>query len=44
MGLQEFILEGYSLNVFRAPAGLSPPLASVMSIIYGIQASCHDVN
>ena len=44
VGLQVFILEGNSLNVFRALAGLSPPSASVMPIIYGIQASCHDVN
>nr|POF22909.1 hypothetical protein CFP56_38196 [Quercus suber] len=44
VGLQEFILEGNSLNVFHALAGLSPPSASVMPIIYGIQASCHDVN
>ena len=44
VGLQEFILEGNSLNVFRALAGLSPPSASVMPIIYGIQASSHDVN
>ena len=43
VGLQEFILEGNSLNVFRALAGLSPS-ASVMPITYGIQASCHDVN
>ena len=44
VGLQVFILEGNSLNVFRALAGQSPPLASIMPIIYGIQASCHDVN
>ena len=43
VGLQEFTLEGDSLNVFRALAGPSPPPSSVMSIIYGIQASCHVV-
>ncbi|XP_075640370.1 uncharacterized protein LOC142612137 [Castanea sativa] len=43
VGLQEFILEDDSLNVVRALQGLSPPLASVMPIIYGIQSSCHDV-
>nr|POE98913.1 hypothetical protein CFP56_78969 [Quercus suber] len=44
VGLLEFILEGNSLNVFRALASLSPLSALVMPIIYGIQASCHDVN
>ena len=43
VGLQEFILEGDSLNVVRALQGLSPPSVSVMPIIYGIQNSCHDV-
>ena len=43
VGLQEFILEGDSLNVIRALQDLSPPLVSVMSIIYGIQSSCNDV-
>ena len=43
VGLQEFILEGNSLNVFCAITGLSPPSASVKPIIYGIQASCHVV-
>ena len=43
VGLQEFILKGDSLNVVRALRGLSPPSVSVMSIIYGIQSSCHDV-
>ena len=42
MGLQEFILEGDSLNVVHALEGLSP-LVFVMPIIYGIQSSCHDV-
>ena len=41
--LQEFILKGDSLNVVRALQGLSPPLVSMMPIIYGIQSSCHDV-
>lgn len=43
VGVQNIILEGGSLNVFHALAGLSPTLASVMPIIYEIQASCHDV-
>jgi len=43
VGLQEFILEGDSLNVVRALQGLSPPSVSVMSIICGIQSSCYDV-
>ena len=43
VGLQEFILEGDSLNAVRALQGMSPPSVSVMSIIYGIQSSCNDV-
>ena len=43
VGLQEFILEGDSLNVVHALEGLSPPSVSVMPIIYGIHSSCHDV-
>ena len=43
VGLQEFILEGDSLNVVRALQGLSFPPVSVMPIIYGIQSSTHDV-
>ena len=43
VGLQEFILEGDSLNVVRALQGLSLLSVSVMPIIYGIQSSCHDV-
>ena len=38
VGLQEFILEGDSLNVVRALQGLSPPSVLVMCIIYGIQS------
>ena len=41
--LQEFILEGDSLNMVRALQGLSLLSVSVMHIIYGIQSSCHDV-
>ena len=36
-------MEGDSLNVIRALQDLSPPLVSMMSIIYGIQRSCNDV-
>ena len=43
VGLQEFILEGDSLNMVCALQSLSPPSVSVMSIIYGIQSSCNDV-
>ena len=43
VGLQEFILERESLNVVRALQGLSPPLVSMMSISYGIQSFCNDV-
>ena len=43
VGLQEFILEGDSLNVVRALQGLSLPPVSVMPIIYGIQSSTLDV-
>ena len=43
VGLQEFIVEGDSLNVVRALQGLSLPPISVMSIIYGIQSSNLDV-
>ena len=43
IGLQEFILEGDSLNVVRALQGLSLPSDSVMPIIYRIQSSTHDV-
>ena len=42
VGLQEFILEGDSLNVVRALQGLFPPSISVLPIIYGIQSSCYD--
>ena len=41
--LQEFILEGDSLNVVCALQGVLPPSVLVMSIIYGIQSSCNDV-
>ena len=43
IGLQEFILEGDSLNVICALQGLSLPSILVMPIIYGIQSSTHDV-
>ena len=43
VGLQEFILEGDSLNVIRALQGLSFQSVSIMTIIYGIQSSTHDV-
>ena len=43
VGLQEFILEGDSINVVHALQGLSPPSVSVMPIVYGIQSSTHDV-
>ena len=43
VGLQEFILEGDSLNVIRSLQGLSFPSISIMPIIYGIQSSTHDV-
>ena len=42
-GLQEFILEGDSLNVVHALQGLSLLLVLVMPIIYRIQSSTHDV-
>ena len=41
--LQEFILEGDSLFVYRALAGLSPPSAVVALLVYGILDSCHEV-
>ena len=41
-GLQEFILEGDSLNVVRALQGLPLLLVLVMPIIYRIQSSTHD--
>ena len=43
IGLQEFILEGDSLNVVRALQGLLLLSVSVMLIIYRIQSSIHDV-
>ena len=43
VGLQEFILEGDSLNVVCALQGLSLPSVLVMSIVYGILNSTHDV-
>ena len=43
MGLQDFILEGDSLNVYRAFAGLSHLAVVVAPIIYGILDSCHDI-
>ena len=43
MGLQEFILEGDSLNVYRALAGLSPSPAVVAPIVFGILDSCQEV-
>ena len=42
-GLQEFILEGDSLNVVCALQGLSLPSVSMMPIIYRIQSFTHDV-
>ena len=43
MGLQEFILEGDSLLVYCALAGLSPPSAMVALVVYGILDSCHEI-
>ena len=43
IGLQEFILEGDSLNVGRVLQGLSFPPVSVMPIIYEIQSSTHNI-
>nr|POE89052.1 hypothetical protein CFP56_60444 [Quercus suber] len=43
VGLQEFILEGDSLNVVRALQGLLLPSVSVMPIIYRIQSSTYNV-
>ena len=40
VGLQEFILERDSLNVYCALAGLSPSPAVVAPIVYGILDSC----
>ena len=42
--LQEFILEGDSLFVYRALAGLSPPSAMVALVVYGILDSCPEVH
>ena len=42
--LPEFILEGDSLFVYRALAGLSPPSAVVALLVYGILDYCHEVH
>ena len=44
LGIQDFILEGDSLNVYRALAGLSHAATVVAPIIYGILDSCHDIH
>ena len=43
LGLQEFILEGDSLFVYCALAGLSHPSTMVALFVYGILDSCHKV-
>ena len=43
LGLQEFILEGDSLFVYCALAGLSHPSTMVALFGYGILDSCHEV-
>ena len=43
MGLQDFILERDSLNVYRALTGLSHAVVAVAPIVYGIIDSCHEV-
>ena len=43
LGLQDFILERDSLNVYRALTGLSHAVAVVAPIVYGIIDSCHEV-
>ena len=43
LGLQEFILEGESLFVYCALAGLSHPSTMVALFVYGILDSCHKV-
>ena len=43
LGLQEFILEGGSLFVYCALAGLSHPSTMVALFVYGILDSCHEV-
>ena len=43
MGLQDFILERDSLNVYRALTGLSHAVAVVAPIVYGIIDSCNEV-
>ena len=43
LGLQEFILEGGSLFVYCALAGLSHPSTMVALFVYGILDSCHKV-
>ena len=43
LGIQDFILEADSLNVYRALAGLSHAAAVIAPIIYRILDSCHDI-
>ena len=44
LGLQDFILGGDSLNVYRALTGLSHAAAMVAPIVYGILDSCHNIH
>ncbi|KAL0005102.1 hypothetical protein SO802_012663 [Lithocarpus litseifolius] len=44
LGIQDFISEGDSLNVYRALAGLSHKAAVDAPIIYGILDSCNDIH
>ena len=42
MGIYDLILEGDSLVMYRALAGISPSLASAATIVYGIEADSQE--